>query len=123
MAKERILIIDGDISLIETLRWRLEEMGYFVDCAKSGNEAFDILERKWVDLIILSSILKGEIQGIQVFKKIRSKKRLSKIPVVMQSSKDVKKEMFEMIGIKSLYTKPCCANTFITKIRRALAKK
>jgi len=123
MAKERILIIDGDISLTETLRWRLEEMGYFVDCAKSGKEAFDILERKWVDLIMLSNVLRGDIYGIQVFKKIRSKKRLSKIPVVMQSSKEVKKEMFEMIGIKSFYTKPCCTNTFITKIRRALAKK
>ena len=42
MAQERILIVDGDVSLSEKIRDRLEVKGYLVDCARSGTEALKL---------------------------------------------------------------------------------
>ena len=71
MAQERILIVDGNIALLEILRWKLEASGYQVDCAPSGKEALDIINDRWIDLIVLAIVLQGGMDGVQLFKEIK----------------------------------------------------
>lgn len=116
MARERILIIDGDITLSEVLRTRLKDMGYLVDCARQGSEALDILKDRWVDLIVLAVVLQGGMDGFQIFKEIKGKKEFSKIPIIIHSSKPAMKKTFEKMGAEAFFIKPYSIKLFLSKI-------
>lgn len=123
MVQERILIVDGDITLSEVLKARLETMGCVVDCARSGSEALDVLETKWIDLIVLAIVLQGGMNGYKLFKEIKKRKRLSKIPIVVQTSKTAMKETFEMMGAETFLIKPYSVDLFLNEIKDILTKK
>ncbi|MBL7081398.1 MAG: response regulator [Candidatus Omnitrophica bacterium] len=123
MAQERILVVDGDIALSEMLKTRLEDRGYLVDCVRSGNEALDILKTKWLDLIILAIVLQGGMSGFRLFKEIKGKKKFSKIPIVIQSSKAAMKKTFETIGVQAYFIKPYSTELFLDKIKDILNKE
>ena len=120
MKRERVLVIDGDINLLEVLKTRLEAIGYLVDCTSSGNEALDILETRWVDFIVLSIVLQGGMNGYHLFKEIKEKKRLSKIPIIVQSSKSGMKRTFERMGATAFFVKPYSVNVFLRRIRNII---
>lgn len=122
MKRERILIVDSDINLLEVLKARLEAMGYLVDCVRSGSEALDVLETRWVDLIVLAIILQGGMNGYHLFKEIKNRKRLSKIPVIVQSSKSGMKKTFERMGADAFYIKPYSINVILLRIKTTLDK-
>ena len=120
MAGERVLIVDGDIALSAMLRARLKALDYLVDCAHSGKEALYILKSKWVDLIVLGIILQGGMHGFHLFTELKSKKKFSKIPIVIQSSKPAMKKMFETLGADAFFVKPYSVSAFLRKIEDIL---
>ena len=122
MPQERILIIDGDITLAEMLTTRLKNLGYLVDCVHRGNEALDILRAQWVDLIILDIILQGDMHGFQLFKEIKKKKVYNKIPIVVHSSRPGMKKMFEQLGVAKYFVKPYHIDKFLVKVEELLSR-
>ena len=48
-----VLVIDDDISILETLDYILSDNGYNVLLASDGNEGLQILNDEWIDGIIL----------------------------------------------------------------------
>lgn len=121
MAHERILIVDGDIALSQMLRNRLEAEGFLVDYARTGTKALDILKNEWVDLVILSVLLRGGMDGFHLFKEIRKRKKFLKIPIVVHSGKPGMKQLFERIGAEAFLTKPCPINLVLNKVKDILA--
>ena len=53
MDKKVILVIDDDISVLETVDFILTESGYNVLLASNGEEGLNIVKDQWVDGIIL----------------------------------------------------------------------
>ena len=123
MSQERILIVDGDIGLSEILKSRFEALGYLVDCTPNALEAINILESKWFDLIITSIILQEGMDGFQLFKEIRKKKKYLKIPIVVQSKKPALKGTLESLGVEAFFVKPYSIDIFLGEIRDLLTKK
>ncbi len=123
MTQKRILIVDGNITQTERLKTKLQAMGYLIDCAHTGKEALDILETKWVDLIISAIIFQGGMNGFQFFKEVKKRKRLSKIPIAMQSSKAAMKGIFEIMGADTFFVKPYSMDLFLDEVKNILAGK
>ena len=123
MAQERILIVDGDISLSAMFKARLEAMGYLVDYAVTGSEALEVLKTKWVDLIVLAVVLRGSMNGFQLFKEIKGKKAYRNIPVIVESGKPAMRKMFEAMGVETFFIKPCSLDTLLTEIKDMVSKK
>ncbi|MFC1590328.1 response regulator [Candidatus Omnitrophota bacterium] len=123
MAHERILIVEGDVKFSEVLKDRLEDEGYLVECARSGREALDILKTRWVDLIALAIVLRGEMDGFRLFKEIKRKREYSRIPVVIQSSRAAMNKDLKSLGAEAFFTKPYPVDRFIDEIRDILTKK
>ncbi len=122
MPQERILIVEGDIGLAELLTTRLKGMGYLADCVHTGIDALNVLKSTWVDLVIISIILKGEMHGFQLFKETRRKKTYAKIPVIIQSGKPGMKKVFENMGAAAYLTKPYSIEDALKKINDILNK-
>ncbi|MFH1783698.1 MAG: response regulator [bacterium] len=119
---KRIMIVDDDVTMLEVLKRRLEAMGCLIDCASSGNEALYVLETRWVDLIILSVVLHGDMYGYHLFKEIKKRKRLSRVPVVIYSDKVGMKGTFKKMGAEMFVEKPCSMDHFLRKIKRFIRK-
>ncbi len=81
MAK-RILIIDDEASIRETLSGILEDEGFVPICAASAEEGIVILEEKNVDLILLDIWLGDNMDGLTALEKIKS---IYSLPIIMIS--------------------------------------
>ncbi|HPK87271.1 MAG TPA: response regulator, partial [Atribacterota bacterium] len=104
--KKQILLVDGDVMLAERLKRNLELENYIVDLAYRGSDALTILKRKWVDLIISSITLQGNMNGIQLLQDIIKNEDFNKIPVIIISGKiNLEKTAYD-IGAKLFVTKP-----------------
>jgi len=85
MAK-RILIAEDEISLLDILRRRVEQLGYEVITAKDGEEALKKTLADKPDLILLD-ILMPKMNGFQVLEELKVKQN-SPIPVVILTNLD-----------------------------------
>lgn len=67
----RILLIEDDPGLCDTLSFQLRESGYLVDVCQDGEDAFYYMEQKIYDLILLDRML-PHTDGLTILKKLRS---------------------------------------------------
>ena len=78
---ERLLIIEDEDTLCESLKRVFLRDGYEVDSADSAEAAFIFLEDRSYDLIITDIILPG-ISGIELLTKYRKKNPAQKVMVI-----------------------------------------
>ena len=86
MNNRRILIIDDDADLSMIITDMLESKGFFVSCAQSSREAFDILGEASFELILLDINLPDN-SGFEVCKQLRE---VSNVPVILQAQERAK---------------------------------
>ena len=72
MQKARILLLEDDINLCETIKEYLEDEGFFVEVAYSADEAYEKIYEKNFDLLLLDVMVPGE-NGFEILKNIRKK--------------------------------------------------
>ena len=65
----RLLVVEDEIELLESLGQGLELDGYYVDLASNGRQAMDFIDTEKYDLVILDLNL-PDIFGIDLLKKI-----------------------------------------------------
>ncbi|MBT6612607.1 MAG: response regulator, partial [Deltaproteobacteria bacterium] len=68
MATTRILIVDDELIIRESLGGWLERDGYSVSKAASGEEALDMIRKIYFD-ILLVDIKMGGMSGIELLKR------------------------------------------------------
>jgi two-component system OmpR family response regulator len=81
----RILIVEDDPILADGLTRSLEQSGYAVDCARSGEQADSMLLGQTYDLMVLDLGL-PKIDGFEVLRRLR--KRGSRVPVLILTARD-----------------------------------
>lgn len=88
MAK-KILIVDDDKDLVQTLEAALRHNGYDVVKAYSGTEGLSVLVKEKPDLIILDVMMETDTAGFEIANQIRSSRTSSRyaefkdIPIIM----------------------------------------
>lgn len=80
MDERRILLVEDEQKIADTLKLGLSEAGYYVETAYDGNIGWKLFEQHGCDLVILDINLPG-INGYDLCKRIRSKN--THIPVIM----------------------------------------
>jgi len=69
--KAKILIVDDDVSMCETLSDILEEKGYYVAVAQDGPEAIEGVENQRFDLALIDIVMPG-MNGVEVLRQIKA---------------------------------------------------
>tara|TARA_Y100000815_G_scaffold275788_1_gene317678 strand:- start:28300 stop:31998 length:3699 start_codon:yes stop_codon:yes gene_type:complete len=85
-AKEQILVVEDDGYLLDFFVQNLKQEGYTVYRSANGKQAWELLEKHEVDLV-LSDVMMPEIDGIQLCEMIKSNPDHSHIPVVLVTAK------------------------------------
>ena len=116
---EKILIVDDEKALLETLAYNLKHQGYDVETAEDGPSAIETARRIHPDAIILDIMLPG-MDGVEALERIRSENL--KLPVLIltaRSSADDKVEGLKA-GADDYLTKPFHLEEFLLRVRRML---
>ncbi|MGC4121434.1 MAG: response regulator [Myxococcales bacterium] len=117
----RILVVEDDPPLRRLARVTLESMGLQVDEVSSGKNAIRHLETKTPALVCLDLML-PEISGFDVCDHMRRTPRLSKVPVLVMSTRThpVDRAYAEEAGATGYITKPFKIDEFLGEVRRLL---
>ncbi|MFH1530378.1 MAG: response regulator [Pseudomonadota bacterium] len=83
----RLLLVDDSLTTRSLERMILESAGYQVTTAVDGAEAWDLLQRTEVDLVV-ADVQMPRLDGFGLTEAIRASKRLSDLPVVLVTGLD-----------------------------------
>ncbi len=86
MAKRRILVVEDDCTIRETIAELLQEEGYGVTCAGNGVEALAALAHEEAPGLILLDLMMPVMNGWELRDALSHDPRLSRIPVVVVSA-------------------------------------
>src|SRR5512144_2563503 len=86
MAK-KILVIDDDVQLVETVKTLLQSVGYEVASAYQAEKGVELARQITPDLILLDVMFAGPPgpDGIEVSRRIQQDPALKEIPVIILS--------------------------------------
>ena len=83
MADKKILVIDDDIDLVEIIRVTLENAGYEVIDAQTGERGLAKARDDAPDLILLDVMMGSVDEGFQVAYQLRGDAATREIPILM----------------------------------------
>jgi len=98
MDHQRILVVDSDKSTAGYVRNYLEESGYDATEAHDGETALQTISREKPDLVVLELTLPDQ-DGLEVIKAIRVDPALSRLPVIVLSSRATESD--KLFGLDS----------------------
>jgi CheY-like chemotaxis protein len=86
MEPRRILLVEDDAAIRETIAELLEEEGYRVASAANGAEALELLSAPELPSVILLDLMMPVMSGWELHEALQDDPRLASIPVVVISA-------------------------------------
>lgn len=107
MSQARVLIVEDEPNIAESLDFILGQAGFAVETAVDGAEALQKLRRQVYSALILDLMLPG-INGFDVLRSVRSDGELKDMPVIVLTAKGqaADRQAAEAIGATAFITKP-----------------
>jgi DNA-binding response OmpR family regulator len=117
---KRILLVDDDAEIVESLRLALESNGYTVLIARDGNQGLALSERENPDLVILDMMMPKR-SGFLVLEKMR-RTRETPLRVIMITANEGSrhKAYAEMLGVDDYIRKPFPMDRLIDSVQRLI---
>jgi DNA-binding response OmpR family regulator len=119
--KRTIAVVDDNPDIMKILKAVLENKGFSVLCASSGEEMFDLLEEHRPDLIILD-IMMPKMDGMEVLTRLRQNPETSSIRVILMTAKNKYEDVLNGYGLGTDYylTKPFTSSQLLNGINLVL---
>ena len=118
---KRILIVDDEQPVQRVLRHNLMKDGYEVLIAENGAQAIEMARVYEPDLILLDLNLPGEINGLDVCRRVRS---WTQIPIIVLSARSEEKLKVQALdlGADDYLTKPFSNEELLARVRACLRR-
>ena len=115
MEKLKVLVVDDDREIVDSIAIFLRADGYEIEKAYNGLEALDIVMTHTVHLIILDIMMPG-IDGLSLCTYFR---RQSHVPIIFVSAKDtpLDRVMGITLGSDDYITKPFLPLEFVARVK------
>lgn len=124
MARQNLLIVDGDARNRRVLEVSLRKAGFSITAASTGEEALEFLEHAEPDLLISDTRLPG-LDGFGLCTKMKEHERWRNIPFIfLTSEKSVEDKVRGLeLGIEDYLTKPIYIKEITTRVTMLLQRK
>ncbi len=118
---KRILLVDDDAEIVESMKLALEAKGYQILIARDGNQGLAMAERADPDLVILDMMMPKR-SGFLVLERLRRTRRIP-IRVIMITANEGSrhKAYAEMLGVDDYIRKPFAMDRLMESVDRLLA--
>ncbi|HEY1351181.1 MAG TPA: response regulator transcription factor [Ktedonobacteraceae bacterium] len=119
----KILVVDDEIVLLETIVYNLEQAGYQVFTATDGVSALEAAHREQPDLVILDVMLPG-IDGLEVCRQLRHRDETSDMLILMLTARgeEIDKVVGLEMGADDYVTKPFGKHELLARVRAILRR-
>ena len=116
----RILVVEDEESLADSVRYNLEREGFDVSVAGDGRRALERFRAEPPSLVILDLML-PEVSGLDVCRTIRSE---SDVPIIMVTAKDSEADKVTglELGADDYVTKPFSMRELVSRVRANLRR-
>ena len=120
---KKILVVDDDDEVLETIQLILEIGGYDVEPLNDAEQIFERIEEFEPNLILLDVVL-GKIDGRVICSQIKSHSDTKRIPILMMSGLYDLKEISELEAAPDDFmSKPFKMDVLLEKIEKLVNKK
>jgi len=92
---KKVLVVEDEAKISEVIKSFLESKGFMVFVAENGKQAFGLMEKENISLIILDLML-PDMSGEEICIKIR---KTSRVPIIMVTAKVNEEDMLKGLGI------------------------
>lgn len=118
---KKVLIVDDEQDIVETLKFVIEAKGYECLCAYDGEEGLMLAKQEMPDLIILD-VMMPKINGFKISRLLKYDNKYKDIPILMVTarSQDEDKIIGEETGVNEYITKPFEIDEIMDKIDKYL---
>ena len=118
---ERILVVDDEPAIRETVGYALRGEGYEVADAADGEEALEVARENGFDVLILDLML-PKLSGVEVCRRLRAE---SDVPILLLTAKDA--EVDRVLGLEAgaddYVTKPFSMAELVSRVRAILRRR
>ena len=117
----KILVVDDERAVRESLRRALELEGYEIELAADGSEALERLEGAQPDALVLDVLMPG-VDGLEVCRRLRSSG--NGLPVLMLTARAEVEDRVEGLdaGADDYVTKPFALEELLARLRALLRR-
>jgi DNA-binding response OmpR family regulator len=118
---KRILLVDDDHEIVESMRTVLESRGYTILVARDGNQGLALAESEEPDLVVLDMMMPKR-SGFLVLEKLR-RSRPDPMRVIMITANEGSrhKAYAEMLGVDDYIRKPFAMDRLLDSVDRLLS--
>jgi two-component system response regulator RegX3 len=116
----RILVVEDEEALADSVRYNLEREGYAVSVAGDGRRALERFRSETPSLVILDLML-PELPGLDVCRMIRAE---SDVPIIIVTAKDSEADKVTglELGADDYVTKPFSVRELVSRVRANLRR-
>lgn len=116
----KVLVVEDEPSLVETLEYNLTRQGYDVCTATDGLAALEVARRERPDLILLDIMLPG-LDGLEVCRILRQE---MSVPILMLTARtdEVDKVVGLELGADDYLTKPFSMRELLARVKSLLRR-
>lgn len=116
----KILVVEDDRTLSETISYSLRKQGYEVKAVRDGSLALDAVNSFGPDLIVMDIMLPG-MDGFEITREVRKEKP---IPILMLTARDdeIDRVLGLEIGADDYMTKPFSMREFMARVKAMLRR-
>jgi DNA-binding response OmpR family regulator len=117
---DKVLVVEDEPTLLETLEYNLTRQGYEVYTAADGLTALEVARQQRPDVIVLDVMLPG-IDGFEVCRILR---REMNVPILMLTAKvdEVDKVVGLEVGADDYLTKPFSMRELLARVKALLRR-
>ena len=118
MSKDKILLVEDEPDLLQTLAFNFESEGYKVKKATSGKEAMKFLEDDDSISLVILDLMLPDMSGLDICRHIRAKNNLKDILVIMVTAKgeEVDRVVGFEVGADDYVVKPYSVRELLLRV-------